>query len=61
MKTMKKTRAHPVKSKIEISKASKRFAEEYGDVSLALEIMRNAKLSKPRARYRTNRLVYRSL
>ena len=44
----------------QVERASTKFAEDYGDVALALEIMRNSKLSKAQPRYRTNRLTYRS-
>jgi len=41
--------------------AARKFAEDYGDVTLALEIMRNAQLSKPQPRYKSGRLTYRSM
>ena len=56
----KKIRSHKPKAR-SVHEAARKFAEEYGDVALALEIMRNAKLSKPQPRYRSNRLTYRSL
>jgi hypothetical protein len=51
----------PAPKTSQVRRTALQFAEDYGDVALALEIMRNAKLSKPQPRYRSGRLTYRSL
>lgn len=64
MKTTRKKvlrRAHKTQKKASVQAASKKFTEEYGDVALALEIMRNAKVARPQLRARSGRLTYRSL
>ena len=57
----KKTRHAPSKGDTTIKRAARKFSDEYGDVALALEIMRNTKLARPQPRYRSGRLTYRSL
>jgi len=56
----KKTRLDAERKSTSLERAGRKFADEYGDVALALEIMRNARLSKPHPRYKTSRLTYRT-
>ena len=61
MTTAKKRARHAPKKGATLKRESRKFSEEYEDVALALEIMRNTKFSRPQPRYKSGRLAYRSI